>query len=110
MSISKRSRAARRGWAQRTTKNHPRLIDHIVTVTVKSPGRGGKGTGRTTTRDLIIPARPGTRKAELLYLADKYVEKMPKKERYAVGFLDVPGRKITVAEGPKTRGRKVKLR
>lgn len=109
MLISKRSRASRRGWAQRQTK-HVKLTDHILTVKVKSPGRGGK-PGRETTRDIIIPARPGTRKAELLWLVqNKRLSDLPRKERYAVGLTTVPGRKITIAEGPRTRGKKVKLR
>lgn len=97
-------RGARRGWAQRGE-----LIDHIVTVEVDSP-KGGPGGGvRTTARDFVVPARPGTRKAELLWLIkEKY--NLPRKERYAVDFLSIPGRRITVAEGPRTRGRKTKLR
>lgn len=121
MSISKRSRAARRGWAQRETK-HVKLIDHIFTIKVQSPGRRGK-PGRTTIRDIIVPARPGTRKAELLWLANKRLTDLPKKEQY-VGYIlasAVAGvskkhasiysdSKITIAEGPRTRSRKVKLR
>lgn len=98
-------RAARRGWAQRGDD----LIDHIVTVEVESAQPGG-GT-RTTTRDIIVPARPGTRKAELLWLIQqKRGSDLLKREQYAIGLTRVPGRKITIAEGPATRGRKVKLR
>jgi hypothetical protein len=110
MAISKASRAGRRGWSQRESK-HVKLIDHIITVEVDSPGRGGH-PGRTTTRDFIVPARPRTRKTELLWLIKERrgQDDLLKRERYAVGLLNVPGRKITIAEGPVTRGKKVKLR
>lgn len=104
MSISKASRAARRGWAQRGN-----LIDYIVTVKVKSPrGRGGKQ--RITTRDIVVPARKGTRKAELMWLVGKYRDSMPAKDRYAVGMAFNKQAEVTIAEGPRTRGRKTKLR
>lgn len=110
MALSKQSRASRRGWSQRETK-HVKLIDHIVTVKVTSPGRSGK-PGRETSRDFIVTARPGTRKAELLWLIQQRrgSDDLLKREQYAIGLLNVPGRKITIAEGPQTRGRKVKLR
>lgn len=107
-----RSRAARRGWAQRGD-----LIDHILTVEVASPDR--RGQLRRTTRDLVVPARRGTRQAELIWLAHKYQTDMPVKDRYAVDLLSKRyaerytkrlAKHITVAEGPPTRARKVKLR
>jgi hypothetical protein len=116
-------RASRRGWVQRETK-HVKLIDHILTVQVESPRRGGK-PGRTTTRDLIVPARPGTRKAELLWLTHNRISDLPKKEQYMEYILTASerqkkkiglykhagiGGKITIAEGPVTRGKKIKLR
>lgn len=107
MSISKASRAARRGWSQRGDN----LQDFIVTVSVTSPGRGG-GPPRRTTRDFIVPARPGTRDAEILWLVKEKRgrDDLLKREQYAVGLMFVDGAEITIAEGPRTRGRKVKLR
>ena len=101
MAISKRSRAARRGWAQRG-----KLIDFIATVKIESP----PGSRRFTTRDIVIPARKGTHKAELMWLIDKYRKEMPKKERYVTGIAFNKNATITIAEGPRTRGRKTKLR
>lgn len=103
MSISKASRAARRGWAQRGT-----LIDFIVTVKVKSPRKGGGF--RETTRDIVVPARKGTRLPELKYLVQKYRHDMPKKDRYVVGLVFAKGAKVTKAEGPRTRAKTPKLR
>jgi hypothetical protein len=102
MSISKRSRAARRGWAQRG-----KLADHIVTVKITSPR---KGKPRVTVRDIVVPAREGTRLAELKWLILKYKNDMPKKDRYAAQLMFVKGAEVTVATGPKTRARKTKLR
>lgn len=102
MAISKRSRAARRGWAQRG-----KLIDYIVTVKVTSPR---KGRPRVTTRDIVVPARKGTRKAELLWLVQKYRHDMPHKDRYAAGLVFSKGATVTIAEGPRTRGKRTKLR
>lgn len=110
MSISKAARAARRGWAQRGDD----LIDFIVTVEVDSPKfSGGKQVGvRTTKRDFIVPARPNTRNAEILWLIKERRgrDDLLKREQYAVDFMFVDGTRVTIAEGPSTRGRKVKLR
>lgn len=125
MARSKASRANHRGWLQRESKR-VKLVDHILTVEVKSP-RGLKGTdgrARTTTRDLIVPARPGATKEDLIWLVKhRGYDDLPKKERYAVDmvvFADYHAKhrtkyahadaKITIAEGPRTCGRKIKLR
>lgn len=103
MAISKRSRAARRGWSQRG-----KLIDYIVTVKVESPRKGRKP--RIYTKDIIVPARKGTRKDELLWLIQKYRPQLPQNDREKAGLVFNPKAEITIAEGPRTRGKKPQLR
>lgn len=108
----RRSDAARRGWAQRGE-----LVDHILTVEVHSKRRDGRW--QRTSRDIIVPARPGTRKSDLIWLAKRHQDDLPTKERYAVDLLTKRyserytkrvDKTVTVAEGPSTTSRKVKLR
>jgi len=101
--MANRSTAARRGWSQRG-----KLVDHIITITVESKRSDGKIA--RTSRDLIVPARPGTRKSELIWLAKQRIEDLPVKERYAVDFLNITGRNVVIAIGPPTRGKRIKLR
>jgi hypothetical protein len=113
----KRSAAAKRGWATRRrheraarrqraqrAQRPQRLIQHLVTVTVKTRRNGRV---RQFSRDLLIPAPKGTSVRGLFAIAENTVKA---KERYAVDWYHTKGRKITVAEGPPTRAKKAKLR
>lgn len=111
---NERSAAAKRGWKTRRRNEHkqprkkPQKINHILTVQVKSPRkRNGRSTSQTFKRDIVIPAPRGTSLSKLMDIARKT---LTGKERYAADWFDVKGRKITVAEGPRTRARKATLR
>lgn len=79
---------------------------HMMTVEKSYKKRGPRGGRRqpwTVKRDILIPAPRGTSKRDLLKIARKT---LPKSEQYALKLKT----KTRVAEGPKTRAKKAKLR
>jgi hypothetical protein len=107
----KRSEAAKKGWRTRRRnqrKQKSEIIDHLVTVDIKTrEKRAGTWRDRSFKRDIIIPAQRGTNREELLAVARRT---LPASELYAYRWTKLKGTKITVAEGPRTRARKARLR
>lgn len=86
-------------------------IDHILTVAVKSrrkSPRSGRMSAQEFKRDIIVPAPQGATKRELIEIAKQ--TQYPRSEQYIQGWLYKKGSDITVAEGPRSRGRKAKTR
>jgi hypothetical protein len=107
----KRSEAAKKGWRTRRRKQRERKsenIDHLVSVEIKTRERkNGRNRDHSFKRDIVVPAPPGTSQRVLLEIANRT---LPRNEQYAIRWTRVKGAKITVAEGPRSRARKAKLR
>lgn len=85
-------------------------IQHILTVAVASPRRSsrtGRMVNRQFKRDIVIPGPRGATQKQLIKIAR---DTLPAGEQYVVGWLKQPGKKITIAEGPRSSAKKAKLR